>query len=329
MAKLSTSPQHALPTQDQCASASAAAAWVIWHATASLALRKRFLSRKPPSSANAVASAGKGATQVFTDAVIDGVHIVDALVDSGSALSMLSTAMYGRLPSTPAIQHFTRSAPDVIGVGRASAEIREYVDVPVLLDGIAVRHPLLVVEGLAFSLLIGTDIIKPHDVMLLPNKPIPLRLRTPVCDVCQEQRTNVSGESSSVPLIACAVFKLVIEPYTAALVQVRMPRELRDFPNITTEPLASQLEDHGCAALLAVCAPADSVCYVAVANPSERRVDIAANAPISAVAPVDLTANSVSSAAVAPQLSINTKLRKVMHKLRIDSLPDSTAHKRR
>ena len=184
------------------------------------------------------------------------------------------------------------------------------------------RHPFQVVEKLAFSFLIGTDILKPHDVMLLPNETIPLRLRTPVCDVCRDQRTNVSGESSSAPLIACAVSKAVIEPYTAALVQERMPRELRDSPNITTEPVASLLKDHGCSALPAVCAQADSVCYVAVANPSERRVEIPANAPIAAVAPVELTANSALSAAVAPQFSRNEKLRKVMHELRIDSLPN-------
>ena len=56
------------------------------------------------------------------------MRILDALIDSGSAFSMLSIAMYGRLPHAPAIQPFTCAAPDVIGVECASAEIRGYVD---------------------------------------------------------------------------------------------------------------------------------------------------------------------------------------------------------
>ena len=117
------------------------------------------------STSNAVASAGKGAAQVVTVAVIGGVRIADALVDTGSAFSMLSSAMYSRLPSAPAIQPFSGAAPDVIGVGGASSEIRGYVDALVELAGTAVYHPLLVVEGLAFPLLIGTDILRPHGAM--------------------------------------------------------------------------------------------------------------------------------------------------------------------
>ena len=78
-------------------------------------------SKSQPSSStsNAVASAVKGAGQVFTAAVINGIRIADALIDTGLAFSMLSTAMYGRLPNAPAIQPFTRAAPDVFGVGGA------------------------------------------------------------------------------------------------------------------------------------------------------------------------------------------------------------------
>ena len=177
-----------------------------------------------PSTSNAVASAGRGASHVFTAAVIGGVRIADALVDTGSAFSMLSTAMYSRLPSAPAIQPFSGAAPDVIGVGAASAEILGYVDAPVELAGTAVYHPLLVVEGLAFSLLIGTDILRPHGAMLTLDESAPLRLRTRVCDVCREQRTNPPAESSSAPLTACAATRAVIEPCTAAFIRVRVPR---------------------------------------------------------------------------------------------------------
>ena len=117
------------------------------------------------STSNAVAFAGKFAAQVFTAAVIGKVRI-DALVDIGSRFSLLSSAMYGFLPNAFAIQPFTRDAPIVVGVENASAEIRGYVDSLVKIAGVAMHHPLLVVEKLASCLLIGTNILRPHDAML-------------------------------------------------------------------------------------------------------------------------------------------------------------------
>ena len=135
------------------------------------------------SSSNVVASANRGAAQVFTVAVIGGERIADALVDKGSAFSMLSTAMYGRIPNAPAIQPFTSSAPDIIAVDGKTAEVRGNVDAPIKIDGTAVRHPLLVVEVLAFPLLLGTDILRPHSAMLTLDESAPLRLRTCLCDI--------------------------------------------------------------------------------------------------------------------------------------------------
>ena len=273
------------------------------------------------SLSNAVASTGRGAAQVFTVAVIGGVRIADAFVDTGSAFSMVSTAMYGRFPNAPVIQPFTSSAPDIIGVGGATTKIRGYVDAPIEIDGTAVRHPLLVVEGLAFPLLLGTDILRPHGAMLTLEESAPLRLRTRVCDFYREQRTDLFAEPPSPPLTACAASKAVIEPCTAAFIQVRMPRALRDVNNVAVEPLASILEDKGCAVLLSVLAPTGSICYVAVANPSNRRVEIPANVPVAAVAFVAMAQNfSSTTAAFAPQLSRNKKLCKVLRELHVDAL---------
>ena len=68
-----------------------------------------------------MSSAGTCAPQLFSEAVIDGVLIRDALVDTGSAFSMLSSALYDRLPSRPSINSFENLAPDIVGVGGASA----------------------------------------------------------------------------------------------------------------------------------------------------------------------------------------------------------------
>ena len=113
-------------------------------------------------STNAVASAGTGAPLLFTEAVIDGVRVRDALVDTGLAFSMLSSVLYEQLPSRPTINRFSSAASEIFGVGGASAEVRGYVDVPLQIAGVEIAHPLLVVTDLSFPLLIGMDVLQLH-----------------------------------------------------------------------------------------------------------------------------------------------------------------------
>ena len=178
------------------------------------------------SSSNAVASAGKGTAQVFAPASIAGLRITDALIDTGLAFSMLSSAMYARLRDAPMILPFTRAAPDVVGVGGASAEIRGNVDAPVDVAGVTVHHPLLVVEGLAFSLLIGTDILRATGAVLTLDETAPVRLRNPECSICREQRTDSPAALPLTPLTACSACSIVIEPCTAAFIRVCAPTVL-------------------------------------------------------------------------------------------------------
>ena len=109
-----------------------------------------------------MSSAGTGAPQLFSEAVIDGVLIRDALVDTRFAFSMVSSGLYDRLPTHPAINSFENSTPDIVGVGGAIAEVRGYIDVPLKIAGIEVAHPLLVVSKLPFAMLIGMDVLRPH-----------------------------------------------------------------------------------------------------------------------------------------------------------------------
>ena len=125
--------------------------------------------------------------------------------------------------------------------------------------GTAVRHPLLVVEGLTFPLLFGTDILRPHGTMLTLDESAPLRLRTRVYNIYREQRTDLLADPPSAPLTACAASKAVIKPCMAALIRVRVPRALRDVTNVAVEQLASLFEDRGCAVLPSVLAFTDSV----------------------------------------------------------------------
>ena len=261
------------------------------------------------SSSNAFASAGNGAAQVFPPTSIAGLRITDALIDTGSAFSMLSIATHARLRDTPVIQPFTRAAPDVVGVGGASAEIRGYVDAPVEVVDVTVHHPLLVVEGLAFSLLIGTDIIRAQGAVLTLDKNAPVWLRNRECSICREQRTDSPAALPLAPLTACAACSVVIEPCTATFIRVRAPTALCKESTVAVEPLASLLDKHGCTAIPSVYAPSSSEFFVPIANFSSSRVEISAGTPVAAIAPVALAANCPSTAATNPKLSRNENLR--------------------
>ena len=79
---------------------------------------------------------------------------------------MLSTALYAKLSSKTSIQPFKKHAPDIVGVGGTSAEVKGYVDVPLQLAGVEVAHPLLGVTDLSFPILVGTDILRAHSATM-------------------------------------------------------------------------------------------------------------------------------------------------------------------
>ena len=114
----------------------------------------------------AVVSARTGLLELKDEVIIDGVQVYDVLVVTGSSFSMLSAALYELLPSRPPIQKFDDSAPDIIGVGGASADVLYYIDVSVHIAAAEVAHSLLVVTDLPFSLLIKMDVLRPHEAKL-------------------------------------------------------------------------------------------------------------------------------------------------------------------
>ena len=105
------------------------------------------------------------------------MRIEDALINTGSLFSTLSSATYSRLPNSPGIYPFTRDPLNVLSVGNASAIIREYVYTRVDIAGVTVHYPLLVIKGLAFSLFIGIDVHRAFGAMLTLVESAMLRLR--------------------------------------------------------------------------------------------------------------------------------------------------------
>ena len=69
------------------------------------------LAESKMKSSNAVSSAGSNAPQLFSEAVIDGVLIRDAIGDTGSAFSMVSSSLHDRLPSPPRLTSSRTRAP--------------------------------------------------------------------------------------------------------------------------------------------------------------------------------------------------------------------------
>ena len=160
---------------------------------------------------------GTCAPQLFSEEVIDGVQIRDVLVDTGSAFSIVSSALYDRLLSRPSINLCKNSAHDIVGVGGASAEVRGFIDVFLQIAGIEVAHPLLVVSNLSLSLLIGMDVLQPHVVKMSLGSAAPLELSVHVCDVCLEQRTNSNPSYRSSPTVACVAESTTVAPKSASL----------------------------------------------------------------------------------------------------------------
>ena len=68
-------------------------------------------------------------------------------------------------------------------------------------------------------------------------------------------------------------------------------------------------------------------CRVAVVDHSEKPIDILAGFPVAFVNSVRLVSKSFQAAATAFRLSHESKLRQVLHELKIDSLLDTAPHK--
>ena len=77
----------------------------------------------------------------------------------------------------------------------------------------------------------------------------------------------------------------------------------------------------------AVCDPIADVCRVAVVNNFDKPIDICAKFHIASVNPVCPFSKSSQSTATAFRLPHESKLRKVLHELKIDSVLDTAPHK--
>ena len=118
---------------------------------------------------------------------------------------MVISAFYDCLPSRPAINSFEIFAPDIVGVGCASTEVKGYVVLPLLIAGFELAHPLLVVSELSFAILIGMDVLRTHASSFSMCDSMSLKLCNSECPVCFERRAETKRESRTAVAVLSAV----------------------------------------------------------------------------------------------------------------------------
>ena len=81
---------------------------------------------------------------------------------TGLSFSLIASSTLSALPERPSVEQFMHRPPNIVGVGGSFARVLGYVDVSVVISDVEVRYPLIVVHELAYPLLIGTDVLRPH-----------------------------------------------------------------------------------------------------------------------------------------------------------------------
>ena len=143
-------------------------------------------SNRSSSNVHAVESVVRDAPQALAAVKLNGVHIEGALIDSRSSFSLIASSTLSALPERPSVEQFMHRPLNIVGVGGSSARVLGYVDVWVVISDVEVRHPLIVVDELAYPLLIGTDVLRPHRANFELGIPDVVQLKLARCPACIE-----------------------------------------------------------------------------------------------------------------------------------------------
>ena len=128
----------------------------------------------------AVVSYETGLLQVFSKAVVDGVQVRDIPVSTLSSFSMMSAALYKRLPSRIQICTFEYLIHDIVGVGGASAKFKNYIYCTLQIAAIDLSNALLIV----------TDVLGSYAAVYSLGDRSFLRYSVCVCSLCLELRVK-------------------------------------------------------------------------------------------------------------------------------------------
>ena len=275
-------------------------------------------SNRSSSNAYAVEFAGRDAPQVLAAVKLNGVQIESALIDSGFSFSLIASSTLSALLERPSVEQFMHRPSNIVGVGGSSSRVLGYVVILVVISDVEVRHPLIVVNELAYPLLIGTDVHRPHRANFELGNPDVVQLKLDRCRVCVEERLPDATPRVIVGVVASTLADTTLPPHTASRVQVRLPSKVLGDSHFLAEPLPRELATAACAVLPSVCAIIGATYMLSVVNLSDAPVDLRAGTPIVAISPVTPQATASPNSAAIKHLPRNEKIRKVLADLHCD-----------
>ena len=218
------------------------------------------------------------------------------------------------------IENFITSPPKIVGVGGASATVRGYIDAPLIIARMQVRHPVIVVEDLSFPLLLEMDILGPHDAQLGVGAFSSIRLDVERCRVCDEER-SLATHLRLIPTVAVVCEDVSLQLCAASRVTVRLPPAVLSNSYFVAEPLLSLFADTGCAALPSVNKIDGCTHVISVLNPSINSITLRAGIPIAAISHLlPSTPTSLANIASIQHLPRDQKLKKVLSDLTFDAI---------
>ena len=172
------------------------------------------------------------------------------------------------------------------------------------------------------------DVLRAPAASVSLDEPSSLRLQARFCEMCLEQRFTSKPADTASQLVAYTVAPSFIKPMSAKLVTVRIPSSILSALEFVADPLLSLMLNDGSVVLPFVCAITSSTCRVVVANPSRSAAELWANLPIASIHAVCLDSPSTVAASYSTlSLSLEEKLRKVMHELKLEKIPHYAPYK--
>ena len=112
--------------------------------------------------------------------------------------------------------------PNIVGGYGSYTRVLGYVDDSFVIFDVEVRHSIIVVDELAYPLLIGTDVFRPHRAIFELAATDVVRLMLDRCRVCVEECLPDETPRLVVNVVASALVDTTLLPCTASRVQVRL-----------------------------------------------------------------------------------------------------------
>ena len=168
---------------------------------------------------------------------LNGVLINGTLIDSGPSLSMVSALTLVALPVPPSVELFTNGTPNIVDISGSLLHVLGYVVAAVAVSDVEVTHRLVVIRELAFPLLIGNDILRPHRAIIELDPPDVVQLGVDRCPVCVKERVRVTSQHDVGAAVVSILWDTTLHPHAANQEPVHLPPKVHGDSTTVVEPL--------------------------------------------------------------------------------------------